>query len=84
MCLKFIFFTGDKHKPMKRRTILCIDHNEMALPADQCDENTRPHEVEQCSVVLPECHIDDNIQNDLSFNHDYDDKFSDNEIPYGF
>ncbi|XP_070503091.1 A disintegrin and metalloproteinase with thrombospondin motifs 12 [Chironomus tepperi] len=75
---------GDKHKPMKRRTILCIDHNEIALPADQCDENTRPHEVEQCSVVLPQCHIDDNIHNDLSFNHDYDDKYSDNEIPYEF
>jgi len=68
---------------MKRRTILCVDQNEIALPANQCDEQTRPHEVEQCSLILPECSMDENISNGL-FNHDYDDKFSDNEIPYAF
>jgi hypothetical protein len=64
---------------MKRRTILCVDQNEIALTADQCEDQHRPKDVELCSLNLPEC-SDDDMDNDLVVNDDYD-RLSDNEIP---
>jgi hypothetical protein len=64
---------------MKRRTILCVDQNEIALTADQCEDHPKPRDVEQCSQKLPECSEDD-MDNDLVLSNDYD-RLSDNEIP---
>lgn len=64
--------TDDMHKPLKKRTILCVDHNEYALPSDQCEDQPRPNDYEPCSLVLPACNSDENILNS---------DFSDNEIP---
>jgi hypothetical protein len=73
-------FAGDSHKAMKKRTILCVDQNEIALPEEQCEEDQKPHDYEQCSLILPPCSIDDNndLINDDDNNHNI---FSDNEIP---
>lgn len=65
--------TDELHRPLKKRTILCVDHNEYALPPEQCEDQPRPNDVEPCTLLLPPCSIDDN---NLS-NSD----FSDNEIP---
>lgn len=37
---------------MRRRAIMCVDQNEMAMPDNQCDVETRPMEMEPCSVPL--------------------------------
>lgn len=71
-----ISFTDDKHKPMKKRTILCVDQNEYALPSEQCVDEIRPSDFEPCSLMLPPCSIDDNT---LS-NSDFSDN-ENNEIP---
>ncbi|CRL05730.1 CLUMA_CG018759, isoform A [Clunio marinus] len=63
----------DIHKPLKKRTILCVDQNEYALPSEQCQDQTRPSDYEPCSLILPPCSLDDNILNNSDF--------SDNEIP---
>lgn len=67
------FSPDDKHKPLKKRTILCVDQNEYALPPEQCDDQPRPNDYEPCALHLPPCSIDDN---NLS-----SPEFSDNEIP---
>lgn len=72
--LKHIFiFADDKHKPLRKRTILCVDQNEYALPPEQCEDQPRPSDKEPCSLILPPCSIDDNTLNNSDF--------SDNEIP---
>lgn len=58
------------HKPLKKRTILCVDHNEYALPMEQCDGQEKPSSYEPCSLILPPC-------SDI----DFDENLSDNEIP---
>lgn len=68
---------GDKHKPMKKRTILCVDQNEIALPNEECDEEVKPSDYEPCSLILPPCTADDND----NLTNTYDESFSDNEIP---
>lgn len=68
-------FTDDTHKPMRKRSILCVDQNEMSLPKEDCRELPYPSEYEPCTPTLPQCKVDDNLTNN------YDDSFSDNEIP---
>lgn len=60
-------------KPLRKRTILCVDQNEYALPSEQCEDQIRPSDYEPCSSLLPPCSIDDNTLNNSDF--------SDNEIP---
>lgn len=64
---------GDMHKPMKKRTILCVDHNEYALPAEHCEDQPQPSDMEPCSLMLPPCGFTDDTLNTPDF--------SDNEIP---
>lgn len=61
------------HQPLKKRTILCVDQNEYALPSEQCEDQLRPKDYEPCSLMLPPCNLDDNILSNPDF--------SDNEIP---
>lgn len=61
------------HKPLKKRTILCVDNNEYALPSEQCESQPRPSDYEPCGFILPPCNLDDNTLNNSDF--------SDNEIP---
>lgn len=61
------------NKPMKKRTILCVDQNEYALPSEQCEGQPQPSDFEPCSLMLPLCGVDENILNNSDF--------SDNEIP---
>lgn len=64
---------GDNTKPLKRRTILCVDQNEYALPPEQCEEQPRPNDHEPCSLILPVCNADEKITDDI--------EVVDNEIP---
>ena len=65
----------DLIEPMKRRTIMCVDQHEFALPSEQCVGQERPIDIETCSSVLPICSNDEYHNND-----DPDDNFIDNEI----
>lgn len=69
-------FADAKQKPMKKRTILCVDQNEYALPSEQCSDETRPSDFEPCSLMLPPCSIDDNTLSSPDFSDD-----ENNEIP---
>ncbi|XP_063908818.1 A disintegrin and metalloproteinase with thrombospondin motifs 7 isoform X2 [Zophobas morio] len=40
--------------PMKRRSVMCVDGQEMALPDRFCDKNAKPLEYSSCRI-LPEC-----------------------------
>lgn len=64
----------DLIEPIKRRTIMCVDQHEFALPTKQCFGQEKPIDVEICSSNLPSCNIDDNKISD--------DDFFDNEIPH--
>lgn len=59
---------------MKRRTILCVDQNEYALPPEQCQDQARPNDFEPCSAVLPTCSDDDELMTE-------DIELIDNDIP---
>ncbi|CAO1378309.1 unnamed protein product [Diamesa serratosioi] len=59
-------------EPMKRRTIMCVDHHEFALPSKQCLGQERPIDIEICSSVMPSCNIE--------YNTYYGDNLIDNEI----
>lgn len=41
-------------KPMRRRSVMCVDGSEMALTDRYCDRSTRPKEYEPCKT-LPLC-----------------------------
>lgn len=57
---------------MKRRTIMCVDQHEFALPSEQCVSQEKPNDIEICSSTLPFCNIDSN--------NNFDDNFIDNEV----
>ncbi|KAJ8938423.1 hypothetical protein NQ318_011862 [Aromia moschata] len=45
-------------QPMKRRSVMCVDGQEMALPDHYCDKNVKPLEFQTCRI-LPPCEEDD-------------------------
>lgn len=47
-----IFLQGTKQN--RRRSVMCVDDQEMALPDSFCDSKSRPAEEERCKS-LPEC-----------------------------
>lgn len=52
----------------RKRTVMCVDQNQEALPDTGCKDQDRPSDLEQCNTVLPFC-SDKDDEND-----------SDNEI----
>lgn len=48
--------------PLKRRSIMCVDQNEMALPDTRCTNETKPHDTDACGANLPYCNSDDNTR----------------------
>lgn len=62
-CWKFIsfsFIAKGQPDPMKRRSIMCVDQNEMALPDTRCTNETKPQDTATCGANLPYCNSDDN------------------------
>lgn len=60
-------------RPIRRRSIMCSDQNEIALPDSRCADKKRPHDTEPCPGKLPNCRIDENnhyIQNKNSLDID--------------
>ncbi|CAG9857813.1 unnamed protein product [Phyllotreta striolata] len=45
-------FTKGK-KPLKRRSVMCVDDKDLALPDKFCDKKTKPTEYRQCSNLPP-------------------------------
>ncbi|CAG9772553.1 unnamed protein product [Ceutorhynchus assimilis] len=45
-------YDGGK-KPMRRRSVMCMDLQETALPDQYCDRGAKPHEYEPCRRLLP-------------------------------
>ncbi|KAH1005898.1 hypothetical protein HUJ04_006801 [Dendroctonus ponderosae] len=45
-------YDGGK-KPMRRRNVMCMDGQEMALQDQYCDRGAKPHEYEPCKKLLP-------------------------------
>lgn len=57
--------------PVKRRSIMCIDQNEQALPDSKCADEMKPHDTEPCGTILPFCdssETDDDIEEILDNN----------------
>lgn len=51
---------------MKKRSIMCVDHNEMALSDLRCNADTRPIDIELCGKSIPYCNSDDdNNENNI-------------------
>ncbi|KAJ8979150.1 hypothetical protein NQ317_016770 [Molorchus minor] len=46
---------NEGRRPMKRRSVMCVDRQEMALLDYFCDKKTKPVEYEHCEI-LPPCH----------------------------
>lgn len=49
--------------PVKRRSIMCLDHNDEVLSESMCNNATRPVDVESCGQNIPNCTSD--ITNDI-------------------
>ncbi|XP_055689829.1 A disintegrin and metalloproteinase with thrombospondin motifs 7 [Lutzomyia longipalpis] len=45
---------GDPN-PVKRRSIMCVNEYEMALPDSSCNESERPSDTMPCGQVIPTC-----------------------------
>lgn len=58
--LIFFFLKLGQPEPLKRRSIMCVDQNEMALPDTRCTNETKPHDTDTCGANLPYCNSDDN------------------------
>lgn len=50
-------------EPIRRRSIMCVDQNEMALPDSQCEEERRPKDTDSCAIPL--CNTTEDVE-DLS------------------
>lgn len=59
----------DQPNPVKRRSIMCVDQNEIALSDSHCTVETRPIDSEICGQYLPICN-DDDIANISDINED--------------
>ncbi|XP_050509740.1 uncharacterized protein LOC126886758 [Diabrotica virgifera virgifera] len=51
--MSYDIFIGGK-KPMKRRSVVCVDGTEMALPDKFCDKRNKPFEYKPCTYI-PVC-----------------------------
>lgn len=53
-------------EPLKKRSIMCVDQNEMALSDLRCNLDQRPIDVETCGKGVPFCNSDDdNSENNI-------------------
>lgn len=59
----FKYLNPGQPEPLKRRSIMCVDQNEMALPDTRCTNETKPNDSGKCSANLPYCDADDNENN---------------------
>lgn len=59
------FLSSGQPHPVKRRTIMCVDYKENALPDTSCSNiEERPSETEMCDTNLPFCNgEEDNNEN---------------------
>ena len=53
--------------PLKQRTILCVNQDEIALPKEECSDQTQPTEFEPCSSILPTCNAEEDNENQISW-----------------
>jgi Thrombospondin type 1 domain len=44
--------------PIRKRSIMCVDQNQQALPDERCDADSRPVDAEFCPGKLPFCSLD--------------------------
>ncbi|XP_037889162.1 A disintegrin and metalloproteinase with thrombospondin motifs 7 isoform X2 [Glossina fuscipes] len=49
--------------PVRRRSVMCLNQNEILLDDDECNPSTRPADVEYCEQNLPDCHVAEKLQN---------------------
>ncbi|CAD7087043.1 unnamed protein product [Hermetia illucens] len=45
--------------PVKRRSIICLDQNEIVLPDSRCEVEKKPIDTEKCGANIPLCETDD-------------------------
>lgn len=48
---------------MKKRSIICLDHNDIVLPDNRCNNQTKPIDIEPCSFNIPICNLDEENNN---------------------
>lgn len=49
---------------MKKRSIMCVDHMEMALSDLRCNAEVQPIDIESCGKSIPYCNSDDKNNNE--------------------
>lgn len=49
--------TSDAPLPLRRRSVMCLDQNDIVVPDDKCNPFTRPTDTEYCEHNLPECSV---------------------------
>ncbi|XP_039962341.1 A disintegrin and metalloproteinase with thrombospondin motifs 6 isoform X3 [Bactrocera tryoni] len=49
--------------PVRRRTVMCLDQNEVVVEDDRCNIALKPPSTEPCSHNLPKCKVNNNMEN---------------------
>lgn len=47
----------DTPLPVRRRSVMCLDENDIVVDDEECNPLTRPLETEYCEQHLPDCTI---------------------------
>lgn len=53
--------------PVKKRSIMCVDHHEIALESSHCENHKKPHDTEPCGTILPYCDSSEEINDNNTF-----------------
>ncbi|XP_020715163.1 A disintegrin and metalloproteinase with thrombospondin motifs 6 isoform X2 [Ceratitis capitata] len=49
--------------PVRRRTVMCLDQNEVVVEDDRCNSTVKPLSTEPCSLNLPTCKVSEKLDN---------------------
>ncbi|XP_054731026.1 A disintegrin and metalloproteinase with thrombospondin motifs 12 [Anastrepha obliqua] len=49
--------------PVRRRTVMCLDENEVVVQDDRCNDALKPPDIEPCSHNLPTCKVNEKMDN---------------------
>ncbi|XP_017461835.1 PREDICTED: A disintegrin and metalloproteinase with thrombospondin motifs 9-like, partial [Rhagoletis zephyria] len=49
--------------PVRRRSVMCLDQNEVVVADNRCNETLKPPDTEPCSYNLPACKVSQKLDN---------------------
>ncbi|XP_061390708.1 A disintegrin and metalloproteinase with thrombospondin motifs 12-like isoform X1 [Musca vetustissima] len=56
----------DTPLPVRRRSVMCLDHHDVILDDDKCNPSTRPIDTDFCESNLPDCSIREKLRTHFS------------------